>query len=320
MSKPAGEPDLPFAAPEVAAQVAHWLAYLGDERRMSPKTVESYARDVHQFLAFLAEYRGGRITLATLIKLAPQDVRAFMAARRAEAISGRSLMRTLAGARSFARYLERNGKGRVAALGAVRAPKIAKTLPKPLAVVAAKQITDADLRAGEERETWVLMRDAAVLALLYGSGLRISEALGLTRGDVPEPGKGDVITVTGKGNKRRMVPVLPRVLELVADYVKACPYDLPINGPLFVGAKGRPLSPRIVQLAMASLRGALGLPDTATPHALRHSFATHLLARGGDLRAIQELLGHASLSTTQVYTAVDAERLLEVYRSAHPRA
>jgi len=320
MSKPTNEPDLPFAAPEVAAQVAHWLAYLGDERRMSLKTVEAYGRDVEQFLAFLAEYRGGRVTLATLIKLAPQDVRAFMAARRAEGISGRSLMRALAGARSFARYLERNGKGRVAALGAVRAPKIAKTLPKPLAVGAAKQITDADLRAGEERETWVLMRDAAVLALLYGSGLRISEALGLTRGDVPEPGKGDVITVTGKGNKRRMVPVLRRVLELVADYVKACPYDLPINGPLFVGAKGSPLSPRIVQLAMASLRGALGLPETATPHALRHSFATHLLARGGDLRAIQELLGHASLSTTQIYTQVDAERLIEAYRNAHPRA
>ncbi len=320
MSKQASELNLPFAAPEVAAQVAHWLAYLGDERRMSPKTVEAYGRDVEQFLAFLAEHRGGRITLAILIKLAPQDVRAFMAARRAEGISGRSLMRALAGARSFARYLERNGKGRVAALGAVRAPKVAKTLPKPLAVDAAKQITDADLRAGEERETWVLMRDAAVLALLYGSGLRISEALGLTRGDVPEPGKGDAITVTGKGNKRRMVPVLPRVLELVADYVKACPYNLPVSGPLFVGAKGRPLSPRIVQLAMASLRGALGLPDTATPHALRHSFATHLLARGGDLRAIQELLGHASLSTTQVYTAVDAERLLEVYRSTHPRA
>jgi integrase/recombinase XerC len=320
MSKQASEQNLPFAAPEVATQVAHWLAYLGDERRMSPKTVEAYGRDVEQFLAFLAEHRGGRITLATLIKLAPQDVRAFMAARRAEGISGRSLMRALAGARSFARYLERNGKGRMAALGAVRAPKVAKTLPKPLAVGAAKQITDADLRAGEERETWVLMRDAAVLALLYGSGLRISEALGLTRGDVPEPGKGDVITVTGKGNKRRMVPVLRRVLELVADYVKVCPYNLPVNGPLFVGAKGRPLSPRIVQLAMASLRGALGLPDTATPHALRHSFATHLLARGGDLRAIQELLGHASLSTTQVYTAVDAERLLEVYRSTHPRA
>src|SRR5215510_9403414 len=253
------ELQLPFAAPEVAAQVAHWRAYLGAERRMSPKTVEAYGRDVEQFLAFLAEYRGGRIRLATLIKLAPQDVRAFMAARRAEGISGRSLMRALAGARSFARYLERNGKGRVAALGAVRAPKIAKTLPKPLAVAAARQVTDADLRAGEERETWVLMRDAAVLALLYGSGLRISEALGLTRGEVPEPGKGDVITVTGKGNKRRMVPVLRRVLELIADYVKACPYDLPANSPLFIGAKGRPLSPRIVHLAMASLRGALGL-------------------------------------------------------------
>ena len=320
MSKQANELALPFAAPDVAAQVGRWLAYLGAERRMSPKTVEAYARDVHQFLAFLSEHRGGRITLATLVKLAPQDVRAFMAARRADGISGRSLMRTLAGARSFARYLERNGKGRVAALGAVRAPKVAKTLPKPLAVSAAKQITDTDLRAGEEREAWVLARDAAVLALLYGSGLRISEALGLTRGDVPEPGKGDAITVTGKGNKRRMVPVLRRVLDLIADYVRACPYNLPLNGALFVGAQGRQLSPRIVQLAMASLRGALGLPETATPHALRHSFATHLLARGGDLRAIQELLGHASLSTTQVYTAVDTERLLEVYRNTHPRA
>jgi integrase/recombinase XerC len=243
-----------------------------------------------------------------------------MASRRADGIGGRSLMRALAGARSFARYLERNHKGKVAALRAVRSPKIAKTLPKPLTVAAARQITDADLRAGEDREQWVLARDAAVLALLYGSGLRISEALGLKRNEVPEPGAGDTITVTGKGNKTRMVPVLPRVLELIADYVKSCPHNLPGNGPLFVGTKGGPLSPRIVQFAMVQLRGALGLAETATPHALRHSFATHLLARGGDLRAIQELLGHASLSTTQIYTAVDAERLLEVYRSAHPRA
>src|SRR5262245_24764330 len=320
MPKETNELQLPFAAAEVTAEMAHWLAHLGAERRMSPKTVEAYRRDVQQFLAFLAEHRGGRVTLAALVRLAPQDVRAFMAARRAEGISGRSLMRTLAGARSFARYVERNGKGRVAALGAVRAPKFAKTLPKPLAVTAAKQVADADLRAGEERETWVLARDAAVLALLYGSGLRISEALGLKRNDVPEPGKGDVITVTGKGSKKRMVPVLRRVLELIAEYIKACPHVLPGNGPLFVGARGGPLSPRIVQLAMAELRGALGLPETATPHALRHSFATHLLARGGDLRAIQELLGHASLSTTQVYTAIDAERLLAVYRSTHPRA
>jgi len=247
-------------------------------------------------------------------------VRAFMASRRADGIGSRSLMRGLAGVRSFTRFLEREGMGRVSAVSAVRAPKIAKTLPKPLAVSDAKQLADVDLRAGEEREPWVLARDAAVLALLYGSGLRISEALGLARKEIPAPGKGDAITVTGKGNKQRMVPVLPQVLALIADYVKLCPYDLPPDGALFVGARGGPLSPRIVQLAMARLRGALGLAETATPHALRHSFATHLLARGGDLRAIQELLGHASLSTTQIYTAIDAERLMDVYRSAHPRA
>jgi integrase/recombinase XerC len=313
-------PELPFAAADVAGELARWLGHLAGERRMSPKTVEAYERDVRQFLGFLGEHLGGRVTLAALTRLAPHDVRAFMAARRAQEIGGRSLMRGLAGARSFARFLERNGKGRVGALNAVRAPKVAKTLPKPLAVAAAKSVSGTELRAGEDRAPWILARDAAVLALLYGSGLRISEALGLTRGEVPAPGAGDAITVTGKGNKRRMVPVLTRVLELIADYVALCPYDLAANAALFVGAKGGPLSPRIVQLAMARMRGALGLPDSATPHALRHSFATHLLARGGDLRAIQELLGHASLSTTQIYTAVDTERLLDVYRSAHPRA
>jgi integrase/recombinase XerC len=242
-----------------------------------------------------------------------------MAARRADGIAGRSLMRALAGMRSFARYLARDGLCEIGALAAVRAPKVAKTLPKPLAIADARRIADVDLRAGEEREPWVLARDAAVLALLYGSGLRISEALGLKRRDVPAPGAGDVIVVTGKGNKRRMVPVLRSVLQAVADYVALCPYDLPDLGPLFVGAKGGPLSPRIIQLVMERLRGALGLADSATPHALRHSFATHLLMRGGDLRAIQELLGHASLSTTQIYTGIDSERLLEVYRAAHPR-
>jgi integrase/recombinase XerC len=243
-----------------------------------------------------------------------------MASRRANGIGGRSLMRSLAGLRSFARFLERNDKGKVAALVAVRAPKVAKTLPKPIAAARARQLADADIRAGEEREPWVLARDAAALALLYGSGLRISEALGLSRGEVPRPGKGDVIVVTGKGNKTRMVPVLPQVQALIEQYVSLCPYDLPDDKPLFVGARGGPLSPRIIQLVMERLRGILGLPDTATPHALRHSFATHLLTRGGDLRSIQELLGHASLSTTQIYTAVDADRLAEVYRSAHPRA
>jgi integrase/recombinase XerC len=312
--------NLPFAASDVVAEVIRWRAYLAGEKRMSPKTVEAYARDTSQFLAFLAVHLGGKVTLARLVKLAPADVRAFMASRRADGIGSRSLMRGLAGMRSFTRYLEREGKGRVSALSAVRAPKIGKTLPKPISVSAAKELADVDLRAGEEREPWIFARDAAVLALLYGSGLRISEALGLKRKEVPAPGKGDAITVTGKGNKQRMVPVLAQVLVLIADYVKSCPYDLPPDGALFLGARGGPLSPRIVQLAMARLRGALGLPETATPHALRHSFATHLLARGGDLRAIQELLGHASLSTTQIYTAIDAERLMDVYRSAHPRA
>jgi integrase/recombinase XerC len=305
------------AAPDVAAETAGWLRFLGNERRMSPKTLEAYRRDVSQFLDFLAGHLGDAPTLKQLAKLTPADVRAFMAARRGEGLSSRSLMRVLAGARSFARFLERNGKGKVGALAAVRAPKVGKTLPKPLAIAAAKRISDTDLREGETRAPWIVARDAAVLALLYGSGLRISEALSLKRKDFTA---SDAITVTGKGNKTRMVPVLPQVVKSVERYIALCPLDLPAGGPLFVGARGGPLSPRIVQLAMARLRGALGLPDTATPHALRHSFATHLLARGGDLRAIQELLGHASLSTTQIYTAVDSERLLEVYSSAHPRA
>lgn len=311
---------LHFASADVAAELRRWLAHLGAERRMSPKTVEAYERDVRQFLSFLTEHTGEQVTLKALAAIEPRDVRAFMAARRIGGIGQRSLMRGLAGARSFARFLERNGKGKVGALSAVHAPKLPKTLPKPISIASAKRLTDTDLRAGEEREPWVFARDAAVIALLYGSGLRISEALGLKREAVPVPGNGDSIVVRGKGNKARMVPVLPMVLKLIADYVALCPYDLPDESPIFVGAKGGPLSPRIVQLTMARLRGALGLAETATPHALRHSFATHLLARGGDLRAIQELLGHASLSTTQIYTAVDSEQLMQVYRSAHPRA
>lgn len=310
---------LPFSA-EVSADYLRWSAFLGDEKRMSRKTVEAYRRDVTQFLLFMTEHLGGQPSLADLAALSPQDVRAFMAARRTRGIGARSLMRQLAGVRSFARFLERHGKGKVGALNAVRAPKIPKTLPKPLAVPHAKRIADTDLRAGEEREPWIFARDAAVLALLYGSGLRIAEALSLKPRDIPAPGAGDTLTVIGKGNKARMVPVLQSVLTLISDYVAACPYHLPDDGALFVGAKGGPLSPRIIQLTMERLRGALGLPDTATPHALRHSFATHLLSRGGDLRAIQELLGHASLSTTQIYTAVDTERLLDAYNAAHPRA
>ena len=305
-------------APDVAAEIAHWLDYLGAERHMSPKTLDAYARDVGQFLTFLADHLGGAPSLARLAKLTPADVRAFMAARRGQGAGNRSLMRSLAGARSFARFLERNGKGKVAALAAVRTPKLARTLPKPIAADAARRLTEIELRAGEVRDPWIVARDVAVLGLLYGAGLRISEALGLKRKEFSET--SDALTVTGKGNKTRMVPLLPQVAKLIADYLALCPFDLAPEAPLFAGARGGPLSPRVIQLTMARLRGALGLPDSATPHALRHSFASHLLALGGDLRAIQELLGHASLSTTQGYTEVDAERLLDVYASAHPRA
>jgi integrase/recombinase XerC len=312
--------ELDCADESIALEMTRWLAYLRAERRLSPKTSEAYARDLRQFLEFLAEHWEARVTLTSFSALEASDVRAFMAKRRASEVASRSLMRALAGLRSFGRFLEREGRGKVGALSAIRAPKIGKSLPKPLPVAAAKRLADADERAGEDRDPWIWARDAAVMALLYGSGLRISEALGLRRRDVPAPGAGDVLIVTGKGNKTRMVPVLQNVLALIQDYAAMCPHPLPPEGPMFVGARGGPLKPRIIQLTMARLRGALGLPDSATPHALRHSFATHLLSRGGDLRAIQELLGHASLSTTQIYTGIDSERLLEVYRAAHPRA
>jgi integrase/recombinase XerC len=308
------------AAKDVAREAERWLAHLGSERHLSPLTLEVYARDVASFLGFLTEHLGAQPKLSSLMKLTPADVRAFLSRRRANGIESRTLIRMLAAMRSFARFLEREGKGKVAALAAVSAPRVAKGLPKPISVESARKISDPAFRAGEERAPWVLARDAAVLALLYGSGLRISEALGLHRRDLPAPGKGDSITVLGKGRKSRMVPVLPQVLELAADYVKLCPFDLAADEPVFRGEKGGPLSPRIMQLTMERLRGALGLADTATPHALRHSFATHLLSRGGDLRAIQELLGHASLATTQIYTAVDSAHLMKAYKAAHPRA
>src|SRR3954451_607569 len=320
MANPVPQPvEIESADSTLAREMTHWLAHLRSERRLSPKTLEAYARDLRQCLDFLCTHWGTPVTLARFAALEASDIRAFMAMRRADDIAGRSLMRALAGLRSFGRFLEREGRGKVAALSAIRAPKIGKSLPKPIGIVAAKRLADADERAGETRETWILARDAAVMALLYGSGLRISEALGLARRDVPLPGAGDVLVVPGKGNKTRMVPVLQNVLAVIQYYVAMCPHPLPPQGPIFVGARGGPLKARIIQLTMERLRGALGLPDSATPHALRPSFATHLLSRGGDLRAIQELLGHASLSTTQIYTGIDSERLLEVYKSAHPR-
>ncbi|MFG1430130.1 tyrosine recombinase XerC [Xanthobacter sp. V2C-8] len=306
------------AAPDVAAAAEAWLARLAHERRLSQKTLEAYARDLATVLRQLSLHLGERPGLPALAALKPMDVRAVLAARRADGVAPRTLVRLLAAARSFARHLEREGQGKVGALAAVRAPKVPKSLPKPVSMSAALALSDPATRAGEEREPWVLARDAAVIALLYGAGLRISEALGLSAGAVTTG--TDQITVTGKGNKTRMVPLIAPVAAAIAEYKRLCPHVLTPEGPLFRGTRGGPLSPRIVQFAVAHMRGALGLPETATPHALRHSFATHLLARGGDLRAIQELLGHASLATTQIYTEVDATALMAAYRAAHPRA
>ena len=307
------------AAPDLATVVTAWLRRLAAERRMSPHTTEAYARDARQFLAFLAERYGAPPSISDFADCPPPVLRAFLARRRAQGVEGRSLQRALSSLRSLARHIAREGGATASALGAVRPPKAPRRLPRPLMPADAKAVATTAPREGEAREQWVLARDAAVLALCYGAGLRISEALSIRRADAPV-GAVETITVVGKGKKMRSAPVIVPVREAVADYLALCPYALKHEGPLFVGAKGGPLSPRIVQLAMERMRGALGLPDSATPHALRHSFATHLLARGGDLRTIQELLGHASLSTTQVYTNVDGARLLAAYRSAHPRA
>jgi integrase/recombinase XerC len=306
-------------ADDTRREAMAWLASLAKERRLSAKTVEAYARDLRQFLAFLTNHLGEPPGVKGILDLKPLDIRAFLAARRMDSVGSRSLMRQLAALRSFARHLEREGFGTASAFAAIRTPKVEKNLPRPLSASSAVAVTDADTRASEKRKPWVLARDAAVLSLLYGAGLRISEALGLQRRDAPVNGL-DTITVTGKGGKMRSVPVIPAIQRALEEYLALCPYAIPPEGALFVGARGGPLSPRIIQLAVEELRGALGLPDSATPHALRHSFATHLLAKGGDLRGIQELLGHASLSTTQLYTKVDAARLMDAFNAAHPRA
>ncbi|MBV8440032.1 MAG: tyrosine recombinase XerC [Hyphomicrobiales bacterium] len=306
------------AAPDLAAAVSAWLRRLAGERRMSAHTIEAYGRDARQFLAFLSERVGAQPSIADFTDCAPADLRAFLARRRGEGIDARSLQRALSALRSLARHLAREGGDAASALGAIRAPKAARRLPRPLSAADAKTVATTAPREGEAREPWVLARDAAVLALCYGAGLRISEALSIRRADAPV-GAAEAVTVLGKGKKTRSAPIIAPVRKAIEDYLALCPYALKPEGPLFVGAKGGPLSPRVLQLAMERVRGALGLPDSATPHALRHSFATHLLARGGDLRTIQELLGHASLSTTQVYTGVDSARLLAAYRAAHPR-
>jgi integrase/recombinase XerC len=294
-----------------------WLTMLARERRLSPETVEAYERDSRQFLQFLTGHCGGPPGLADIASLRASDLRGFLAHRRSGGAGARTLGRGLAGIRSLLRFLERRGLANAAGAAALRAPRQPKSLPKPLTASDARRVVSADGQLADE--PWIAARNAAVLTLLYGSGLRISEALAITGAELSGPEDG-VLRVTGKGGKTRLSPVLPVALTAVAEYRKLCPYHLDPKGLLFRGARGGPLNPAIIQREMKKMRSALNLPDTATPHALRHSFATHLLGRGGDLRTIQELLGHASLSTTQVYTGVDTARLLEIYDAAHPRA
>ncbi len=306
---------MPRSAPKAAKQLSQdWLATLQHERRSSPHTLRAYGDDVSRFLSFLTGYKGGRVTLATLQNLQPAELRAFLTERRNEGLGARGIQRALAGLRSFYRYLERENLADGAAVRAVRSPKLPRTLPRPLSE---KDAARAIAEAGEENKPWLAARNAALITLLYGTGLRISEALGLKRGDVP---LSESLTVIGKGRKERSVPVLPAVREAADAYMKLCPFDSGKQGALFVSRRGNPMSPREAQTLMQNLRGRLGLSASATPHALRHSFATHLLQNGGDLRAVQELLGHASLSTTQKYTEVEGSRVLAVYESAHPRA
>ncbi len=305
------------AKPDLANARAEWLAALAEERRMAALTVEAYERDTRQFLVFLTGHLGEPPGLADIADLKAIDLRAFLAARRNDGVGARSLGRGLAGIRSLLRFLERRGLANAAGATAIRAPRKPKSLPKPLTVQDARRTTSASEQLAEE--PWIAARNAAVLTLLYGCGLRISEALGLTAGQISDRTDA-VLRIAGKGGKTRLVPVLPAAIAAITEYKRLCPHDLDASMPLFRGARGGPLAPAIIQREMKKLRSALGLPDTATPHALRHSFATHLLGRGGDLRAIQELLGHASLSTTQIYTGVDTERLLAAYDAAHPRA
>jgi integrase/recombinase XerC len=308
-----------MGSPYVREAVEGWLAYIGTERQLAAKTSEAYARDVSQFLAFLAVHFNRLPDMPQLLALQARDVRAFLAARRGEGVGSRSVSRTLSALRMFYKFLERRGYGKNDAIRAVALPKLPHSVPKPLTAPKATALVDgADIASADQLE-WIVARDTAVLALLYGSGLRISEALSLRRKDAPSKGR-DMLRVTGKGSKTRVVPVLPIAREAVELYLKLCPIGLGSEDPLFIGAHGKQLSPRIIQLRIAKARAVLGLPETATPHALRHSFATHLLGAGADLRSIQELLGHASLSTTQGYTEVDREHLLKTYQSAHPRA
>lgn len=297
--------------------LAAWLEHLAHERRLAPNTLEAYGRIGRLYLAFLERHRGGPQRLADLGTVTAAEVRAHLAERRSgdHPLAARSISQTLSAIRAFHGFLDRRCATPAPQLALVRGPRIKPSLPRPVSEDQARgllQETDAD----PDAEPWEAARDRAVLTLLYGCGLRISEGLSLVRADAP---LAETLRITGKGGKTRLSPVLPAVRAAVDAYLALLPFPLAPTDALFRARRGGPLSPRQVQAMVQRLRGRLGLPASATPHALRHSFATHLLGAGADLRSIQELLGHASLSTTQKYTAVDAHRLLEAYSAAHPR-
>jgi integrase/recombinase XerC len=302
-------------SPQARDALQHWLETQKSLKGASENTLKAYNADTVDFITFMTSYKSEPQGLAALSRITTRDMRAWMAATRGTDVGARSLARKLSSVKSFYRWLsEREGFEPTAVL-TIRAPKFQKKLPRPLAVDAAKAMIETV--EFQTPHAWVAARDSAVLTLLYGCGLRISEALGLTGADVPLP---DTLRIFGKGGKERVVPVLPAAREAVQVYLRVCPHPLEPTSPLFRGIRGGALNPRAIQVVMAKARMQLGLPATATPHAMRHSFATHLLSAGGDLRSIQELLGHASLSTTQAYTAVDTARLMEVYDRAHPKA
>lgn len=309
------QPLLITASRELLALKDEWLKNLEVERRLSDNTSGAYERDLRQFFYFMTDYLAAPPQIKDMQNIRPSDLRAFLASRRRDGAGARTLGRGLSGVRSFLRFLEKRGLANAAGARAVRTPKQPKSLPKPLAASDALRVTNQDLQMVDE--PWIAARNTAVMILLYGCGLRISEALGLNAKQIGP--KTDVLLIKGKGGKERVVPLLSMAREAIEHYIDLCPYQLG-DGLLFRGARGGKLHAAIIQRDMKRLRSALDLPDTATPHALRHSFATHLLAGGGDLRTIQELLGHASLSTTQIYTAVDTSRLLDIYQKAHPRA
>ncbi|MEM6638157.1 MAG: tyrosine recombinase XerC [Pseudomonadota bacterium] len=302
-------------SPGASAALEDWLAHLSALDGAAGHTLTAYRRDVAGFLSFIGDHLGGAAGTRALAGLGLSDMRAWMAYERQRGISARSLARSLSAVKSFLAWIARRDGFDPSAALSVRTPKYKKKLPRPLSEDAAQSMLDTVSALADE--PWVAARDVAVVTLLYGCGLRISEALGLTGADAP---LGSSLRVLGKGGKERIVPVLPAARDAVADYQTRCPFELTGHRPLFRGVRGRALNPRQVAKSVEAARTQLGLPASATPHAFRHSFATHLLSRGGDLRAIQELLGHASLSTTEAYTSVDAARLMAVYEAAHPRA